>query len=79
MARPRDTTPEESELHTSFWTLMLSPLRERLIRFFHNQAAKVLEISQGTLYRKIFEYGLEPGDGAPARAEAPPRRDGAAH
>ncbi len=42
------------------------------------QAAKVLEISRGTLYRKILDYSLEPGDGTPARAEAPPRRDGAA-
>ena len=42
------------------------------------QAAKVLEISRGTLYRKILDYSLEPGDGTPARAEAPPRRDEAA-
>jgi len=30
------------------------------------QAASVLEISRGTLYRKIVEYGLE-GDSKPSR------------
>ena len=35
------------------------------------QAAAVLEISRGTLYRKIVEYGLE-NDQRPTRAAAPP-------
>ena len=39
------------------------------------QAASVLEISRGTLYRKIVEYGLE-GDTRTARSR--PRRPGAA-
>ena len=29
------------------------------------QAASVLEISRGTLYRKIVEYGLDAGAAAP--------------
>ena len=32
------------------------------------EAAKILEISRGTLYRKILEYGLEP-ESKPARSE----------
>jgi DNA-binding NtrC family response regulator len=36
------------------------------------QAANILEISRGTLYRKIEEYGLENGAAAPARAQAAP-------
>jgi transcriptional regulator with PAS, ATPase and Fis domain len=32
------------------------------------QAAQVLEISRGTLYRKIVEYGLEPGAAAKGRS-----------
>jgi transcriptional regulator with PAS, ATPase and Fis domain len=36
------------------------------------EAAKILDISRGTLYRKIDEYGLEPGNGARARR---PRRE----
>jgi transcriptional regulator of acetoin/glycerol metabolism len=39
------------------------------------QAASVLEISRGTLYRKIVEYGLE-GDTRTARSR--PRRPGTA-
>ena len=31
------------------------------------EAAKVLDISRGTLYRKIDEYGLEPAAAAPRR------------
>ena len=31
------------------------------------EAAKVLEISRGTLYRKIDEYGLEPAAGSRRR------------
>ena len=31
------------------------------------EAARVLEISRGTLYRKILEYGLEPDAAGPAR------------
>jgi len=34
------------------------------------QAASVLDISRGTLYRKIVEYGLEP-EGQPARGRPP--------
>jgi DNA-binding NtrC family response regulator len=30
------------------------------------QAAKVLEISRGTLYRKILEYELEPNQSEPS-------------
>jgi DNA-binding NtrC family response regulator len=33
-------------------------------RWNKKEAAKVLEISRGTLYRKILEYGLEPAGGA---------------
>ena len=37
------------------------------------EAARVLDISRGTLYRKIVEYGLEPEDGKAAvrRAKEP--------
>ncbi len=31
------------------------------------EAARILDISRGTLYRKIDEYGLEPGPGIPKR------------
>jgi DNA-binding NtrC family response regulator len=37
------------------------------------EAAKLLDISRGTLYRKIEEYGLEPAGGA-ARRRGRPRR-----
>ncbi len=36
------------------------------------EAAKVLEISRGTLYRKIDEYGLEPAAGSARRKGRPP-------
>ncbi len=36
------------------------------------EAARVLDISRGTLYRKIEEFGLEPGSAGRSR---PPRRD----
>ncbi len=39
------------------------------VRWNKKQAASVLEISRGTLYRKIVEYGLE-ADPKPARAAA---------
>ena len=35
------------------------------------RAAKILEISRGTLYRKILEYQMEPGGPEPT-ATAPP-------
>jgi DNA-binding NtrC family response regulator len=36
------------------------------------EAAKILDISRGTLYRKIDEYGLEPSGGAAKRRGRPP-------
>ena len=35
MAKPRDTAPEQNELQARFRTLVLSPLLQGLIRFFH--------------------------------------------
>jgi len=35
------------------------------------EAAKVLDISRGTLYRKIDEYGLEPAAGSAKRRGRP--------
>ena len=35
------------------------------------EAAKVLDISRGTLYRKIDEYGLEPAGGGGRRRGRP--------
>jgi transcriptional regulator of acetoin/glycerol metabolism len=36
------------------------------VRWNKKEAAAVLAISRGTLYRKILEYGLEPETGLPA-------------
>ena len=36
------------------------------VRWNKKEAARVLDISRGTLYRKIAEYGLEPGVSASA-------------
>ncbi len=43
------------------------------VRWNKLEAARVLDISRGTLYRKITEYGLEPSSGKAARK---PRRTG---
>ena len=44
------------------------------VRWNKKQAAGVLEISRGTLYRKIVEYGLEaepkPAKGAPRHPQS---------
>jgi len=40
------------------------------VRWNKKQAAQVLEISRGTLYRKIVEYGLESGARRPERPES---------
>ena len=37
------------------------------------EAAKVLEISRGTLYRKIDEYGLEPAAAGSTRRRPKPQ------
>src|SRR5262249_2723078 len=37
------------------------------VQWNKKEAARVLEISRGTLYRKIMEYGLEPEGTAPVR------------
>ena len=52
---------------STVWTILkeagIEPAPRRLERswreFLHQQAASILEISRGTLYRKIVEYGLE--------------------
>ena len=41
------------------------------------QAAKILEISRGTLYRKILEYSLEPSEGGGPRPRPQTRQPGA--
>jgi hypothetical protein len=38
------------------------------------EAARVLDISRGTLYRKIQDYGLAPRPAAPPLAAGEPRR-----
>jgi DNA-binding NtrC family response regulator len=44
------------------------------VRWNKLEAARVLDISRGTLYRKIAEYGLEPSSGKTARKPRPSRR-----
>jgi transcriptional regulator of acetoin/glycerol metabolism len=39
------------------------------VRWNKKQAAKVLQISRGTLYRKIVEYGLEARQSGSSRIE----------
>jgi DNA-binding NtrC family response regulator len=44
------------------------------VRWNKLEAARILDISRGTLYRKIEEYGLEPSSGKTARKPRHPGR-----
>ena len=64
--RPRERLTSLREAERAHIQLVLED-----VAWNKKQAAKVLEISRGTLYRKIVEYKMEPGQPEPAAAEQP--------
>ena len=75
-ARPGHAMPRPEESSTRLPTLRDAE-RAHIIRVLEAtewnklEAAKVLDISRGTLYRKIEEFGLEPSGGSGRRRSKP--------
>ncbi len=65
MHREQDTTTQFPTLREAERAHVMRVLEA--VRWNKLEAARVLDISRGTLYRKIAEYGLEPSSGKGAR------------